>query len=40
LLAGIQARPEENAPVTVLETPAPERSVLGRVKGWLRSLVY
>jgi 1A family penicillin-binding protein len=39
LLAGIQARPEENAPVTVLETPAPERSVLGRVKGWLRSLV-
>jgi 1A family penicillin-binding protein len=39
LLAGIQARPEESAPVTVAEPPAPERNVLSRVKGWLRSLV-
>ena len=39
LLAGIQPRPEESAPITVSEPPPPERNVLGRVKGWLRSLV-
>jgi 1A family penicillin-binding protein len=39
LLAGVQARPEESAPVTVSEPPPPERNVLGRVKGWLRSLI-